>query len=54
MRYDIGGMGAPHIVVVGAGVFGLTAAIELVSRGSDVTLVDPDSATDDSEQAVAR
>lgn len=34
-------MAAPHIVVVGAGVFGLTAAIELVLRGSDVTLVDP-------------
>ena len=31
----------PSIVVVGAGVFGLTAALELRARGWRVTVIDP-------------
>ena len=32
---------ARSIVVVGAGIFGVTAALELRTRGWDVTVVDP-------------
>jgi glycine/D-amino acid oxidase-like deaminating enzyme len=30
-----------HVLVIGAGIFGVTAAIELRARGCDVTLADP-------------
>src|SRR3954451_13796569 len=30
-----------HVVIVGSGIFGVTAAIELRARGFEVTLTDP-------------
>src|SRR5215472_17266261 len=30
-----------RVLVIGAGIFGLTAALELVSRGAEVRVVDP-------------
>jgi glycine/D-amino acid oxidase-like deaminating enzyme len=52
------GVAAPSIVVVGAGCFGLTAALELRARGWRVTLIDqgkvphPDAASTDISKVV--
>ena len=32
---------SPDVLIVGAGIFGVTAALELRARGADVTLIDP-------------
>jgi sarcosine oxidase / L-pipecolate oxidase len=40
-RYNVGCCNMSRIIVVGAGINGVTAAIELKKRGHDVVLVDP-------------
>ncbi len=34
-------MVSPHTLIVGAGIYGVTAALELRARGHRVTVVDP-------------
>ena len=40
MKSEINGREAPHVVVVGAGLAGLSAAVELTTLGAKVTIVD--------------